>query len=835
MKQSFFARNSVTILVAAMFLMPFAFLGARRAFLTNQNDVQQWLPDRYDETATFRWFQKHFAGEQFVLASWEGCTFDDQRIELLAEKLVPADRSYLDATTSLFDEVLTGPQALERLMQPPSNLSRDEALKRLRGTLVGPNLEQTCVVFTLSELGKETPRKAVNAVRNVASQECNIPLSKLHLGGPPVDNTAIDEAGENSLIRLASLALGIGLVISWWCLRSVRLVLLVFIAGLYSAALSLAIVWYVGYAFYGITMNAILLTMPSLVYVAAVSGAIHLSNYYRDTAVEEGVRGAAGRAVKHAAVPLGLATSTTVIGLLTLVYSELVPIQLFGLFSGAGVAASLLVLCLFLPACFELFPMRVTTADRVHLHEVAVADGRPGNTWWWRIAEWIVDHSGIVTAAGIAVLVIGAIGMTQMQTSVQLMRMFPKRAKILADYRWLEENLGDLVPMEIVIKMDRDPAKCPLTFVQRLELVERIQERVESIADVGSALSAVTFAPGMPKPEDYRSGGGISGGLSGLLGSKEFKLRTARRITNERLERSREDFIAAGWLAEENGCELWRVSARVGALKDVDYHVFLAAIRDEVDHIFAEAPPGHWKLDRNGDLPGGITVWPAGIETIYTGLVPLIYKAQRSLLDGLLWGFVMDLITVTIVMMLCVREWSAGLVLMLPSVFPVFVVFGVMGWMGTIVDTGTVMAPAVALGVTVDDVVHFMLMYRGALKRGLSRREAIMVSYQGCARAMYQSWGVIGLGMSVFALSPFTPTQRFGYMMVTLLTSALIGNLIVLPAVLASPLGGLFGKQFFASRRRPAPVEVARPRVAIPAAHSRRHEPALSIESTGST
>jgi hypothetical protein len=112
----------------------------------------------------------------------------------------------------------------------------------------------------------------------------------------------------------------------------------------------------------------------------------------------------------------------------------------------------------------------------------------------------------------------------------------------------------------------------------------------------------------------------------------------------------------------------------------------------------------------------------------------------------------------------------------------------------------------------------------------LSRREAIMVSYQGCARAMYQSWGVIGLGMSVFALSPFTPTQRFGYMMVTLLTSALVGNLVVLPAVLASPLGGLFGRQFVELKGRSLRADPPRPRVAVPLVQVHRHEAALSAD-----
>jgi hypothetical protein len=75
----------------------------------------------------------------------------------------------------------------------------------------------------------------------------------------------------------------------------------------------------------------------------------------------------------------------------------------------------------------------------------------------------------------------------------------------------------------------------------------------------------------------------------------------------------------------------------------------------------------------------------------------------------------------------------------------------------------------------------------------MDRKEATMLAYKGCARAMYQSWGVIGIGLSVFSLSPFGPTQRFGHMMLAMLTVALVGNLVLLPALLAGPLGDIFG------------------------------------------
>ena len=233
----------------------------------------------------------------------------------------------------------------------------------------------------------------------MATVDCAIPRDTLHMGGPPVDNLAIDSAGEKSIVRLAGISLVIGVGISWLCLRSGRLVAMVFITGIYSAALSLAIVWYTG-----TNMNAILLTMPPLVYVAAISGAIHLANYYRDSVFEDGLVGAPGRSLHHAALPLGLATGTTAIGLVSLCYSELVPIQQFGIYSAIGVVASLLLLCFFLPAALELFPVK--NAPQTSEHAAAALDTTSAaptrsSRFWWGVARFVVDRHNLVTVVGI--------------------------------------------------------------------------------------------------------------------------------------------------------------------------------------------------------------------------------------------------------------------------------------------------------------------------------------------------------------------------------------------------------------------------------------------------
>src|SRR5690606_13113999 len=88
--------------------------------------------------------------------------------------------------------------------------------------------------------------------------------------------------------------------------------------------------------------------------------------------------------------------------------------------------------------------------------------------------------------------------------------------------------------------------------------------------------------------------------------------------------------------------------------------------------------------------------------------------------------------------------------------------------------------------------------------QGMSQSQAVNLAYRGCAKPMYQSWAVIGLGLSVFALSTFVPALRFGVLMVALLSLGLVGNLVLMPALLAGPLGGFFARSIRRSTKASA-------------------------------
>jgi multidrug efflux pump subunit AcrB len=134
----------------------------------------------------------------------------------------------------------------------------------------------------------------------------------------------------------------------------------------------------------------------------------------------------------------------------------------------------------------------------------------------------------------------------------------------------------------------------------------------------------------------------------------------------------------------------------------------------------------------------------------------------------------------------------AGAVAMLPNVLPILVVFGGMGWLGFPVDIGSMMAASIALGVAVDDTIHYLAWFREDFEKLHDRNEAVVSAYTRCATPTLQSALINGLGLSVFAVSSFTPTARFGWLMLTILVAGVIAELVMLPSLLFSPLGKAF-------------------------------------------
>ncbi len=1006
----FFLKYSRYVLLGVLITLPILGIGAARAVKSNNNQVEDWLPSNFKETLDLSWFRQHFASDQFVIISWDGCCLgdpngtgfdaeDDPRIEALARALVPdvtdsgksapngvetqdgeglfpAAYTKSEPEPVYFSSVTTGRRVLDALMKAPSSISREDAIRRLKGALVGPDGRQTCVVVTLTpeatknlrgSIGRGTTRRFLRFERLPGIlwdkvRACHIDPETVRVGGPPVDNVAIDEEGEKTLMRLAGLSMLLGWTLAWLSLRSFRLTAIVFACGIISAMLAMALV-----NFSGQKMDAILMSMPLLVYVLAMSAAVHLVSYYTSELPKGDLDRAAMRAVRHAWKPALLCSVTTAIGLISLYASELAPIRKFGLYSAMGVIGLLAVTFIFLPAALQLFHPRPASVNLLPpepgpnspsnsagdprrrrkrsdkskaLASAAVVPPRKpkrpfAERLWSGCALFLIRNSTIVATSSIAIVLLTGAGAIKLHTSIDLLKLFEPHARILKDYTWFEQHLGPLVPLEIVVRFpdaeqqetnspaatlefegialsgpdDLNPPLASdngvntpetLSFLERAELVALCQDMIDRRHGVsgeelvGKSMSPVTFTAPLP------------------AGKNDAVTIAQRSTTSDLLWNHRSGFISSGFLRvnPDDQAELWRISLRVKAFAGVDFGSFLEETRATLRPVFAahlarkrilalmkeagalEAGSTAnavviWIPDAGGELeklpeyqqyflrslrylltregvrlrvqevkPGvaieesltrqvalhvsllelpaelqkqlasvstpvlgldqagqGLCVpvrgerdacagdalsTPHAVDAVFTGVVPIVYKSQRKLLDGLIQSTVWSFLTITPLMMFVCRGILAGLVVMIPNALPVLMIFGGMGWLGWPVDIGSMMAASIALGVAVDDTIHYLTWYREALAAGHPRKTAIIRAYGHCASPTIQSALISGLGMSVFVFSTFMPTRRLGILMLAILIAGCLAELIMLPAILAGPMG----KVFSATRRR---------------------------------
>jgi hypothetical protein len=505
-------------------------------------------------------------------------------------------------------------------------------------------------------------------------------------------------------------------------------------------------------------MNLLLVLVPVLLAVLTISGSVHLSNYYRDAIHESGIEGAPMRAVHAGWTPCALSSATTALGVGSLLVSHIQPVKSFGFYSALGMLISLGMLFLLLPTLMEKWPLKV----RSEVGSRAQAAEALRNRVLGGIAGTIIRHRGPIAILSVALLVGLGWGVAFLKTAIQPIRFFPQDSKWITDSQWLANNVAPLVTVEVVLGIDKERK---MTVLDQMELVRDIERTLHAMPEVGGTISATTFAPPLTARRAVR-----------------------RAATNTLLERHRDVFVDQGYLNEMGSEERWRITARIHGGRDVYYDQVLMAIEGRLDRYLEDRTRGE-----------------DAIEAMYTGSAPLVYAAQQELLQGLMRSFGLAFVLIFVVMVLLLRSASAGAVTMLPNIFPTMVTFGLMGWIARPVDVGAMMTASVALGIAVDDTLHFLTWFRRGVLRGDTRADAIKEAYRRCAPAMTQTTLIAGPSMLVFFLSDFQPVSQFGLLMFILLMAALLGDLVMLPALLATRFGECFYRK--SDREADAPPE----------------------------
>ncbi len=659
----------------------------------------------------------------------------------------------------------------------------------LAGELQGASLVEDCflvagspvgLLVTLTEAGVADPETTLASI-TAAANSLGIRDSELRMAGEAVTGVALNEeikkASWNTTVprfaihqRSPMLLSGaVGIILAFVFLKSLRLGLLVLAVSYYTTAISIAFI-----PLSGSSMNMVLMVMPTLLNVLTLSGAIHVANYWKHAAHKD-PRSAITRATEMARQPCALASLTTAIGLISLLTSNLVPVRQFGLYSAIGSLISLVMVLYALPALLQLWRTSPPSAQ-----DVDAAN-------WRRFARLIARHSTATSVISLSLAIAATWGLTRFQTETKVIRYFPPQSRIVKDTRAIEQGLSGTASVEVVVRFDSQSQES-LRFLERMEIVREVESAIKSHPEISGTLSLADFQPVTAVPADDAT-------TFQKIRYNKRSSETERRVKSEEIDSraflvqatdAKHVAIPGHTSLNAIGDELWRITAQASVLSDVDY----MRLTDELNERVA-----------------AVTAQHAGADHVVTGTVPLFLRTQQAVLESLIRSFGLAFGIIAVVMIVLLRNPLAGLISMLPNLVPIGTVFGLVSWFDFRVDVGSMVTASVALGIAVDGTLHLLTWFRDGINEGHSREDAMVRALAHCGPAMWQTSAAIGIGLLMLYPAELLMISRFGWLMSALIAAALLGDIVLLPALMVGPLGWLMERS--AARTRSQTAESA--------------------------
>jgi len=693
MLSNFYKKYSVHLLCALAISFPFLTIAANS--IPSNNDIETWLPKDSPVRATYEQFKRDFGVEEVIVLGIDRQAADDQLIESLATRLdqLPGIRQCW--TPARMQQVMTD-----------LGVSPEEAARRLEGLVMSESGQLVGMVALLSDAGLKDRPGTVADVR-AEIDYCQLRGEDVCLTGAPVIVTELDHLGSQNSNRkffLVTLALSLGLLyfsIGHWGMSFGILGLTIWGINLTQAV----ICWCGG------EMNFILGALSVMVMIFTLSVAVHFLSYY-SSARDAGAADPLGNALRHALKPCFLATLTTLIGLVSLTMSNILPVTQFGFAAAVGALVAFLTGLGLTPALLVIWPQcGLRTSQHQHAYE--------------RLGSWVARRNRLVIAVTAATCFFTYFGLRDLQTDINPVDFLPANSKVLTDLRRVEADLTNIDSIEAVV----DFRGQDLPFLDRLQVVRELEQKIGEHAAVRHTTSLATFFP---------------------TELPDTPIALMRLLKQARSQEGQSDFLA-------EGDRLWRISARISS---------------------GDSSSKRQILD-------DLTALTAGAPIHFTGITPLLESAQLQIFTGFWESFTTAFLIISGVMVVSLWSLKAGAVAMIPNLAPIWFVFGILGLLGQPVDIGMMMSGSIALGIAVDGTFHFLVRYQEFNRYGKNSSESARLALSHCGEPILNSAIVASVGMLALGMSNFAPTARFGFLMTGLLLTNLLGDFVILPALLS--------------------------------------------------
>ena len=561
----------------------------------------------------------------------------------------------------------------------------------------------------------------------------------VHMSGGPILMEAIRRHNvENAFIFLVCACL-VGIAVEIYVFKN--LLVSIFIYGVSAVA----VVWTMGFmALSGVSLNPISGMAFGMVLILTSMTIIHLVTHYYERYLSDSNRETAMReAIASVGRPGFMCSVTTAIGFASIAASSVPTVRQFGLIMSTGALLSFGLVYLLLP--FLLLNLKWTRPRRLAMRSddvLARIHDHIGRSVFRR-GSWYV-------AAAALLFVILMAGLPQIQIDTSLMHLFHRNAPEVQDYNYIQETLAPHQSLHLLI--EAPPGK--VLNAQTLSKIREFENSLVALDEVKSCHSFFrvleTVYAGLFGDED----------LLGLYRSSFLFQQIYRRVLSDPDSRR----LLKGVLDFET--RTLCLSLEIAEPRKREVAVSAAEILRLANQQLSQI--------------GQISV---------TGPELAAQDQARKLIRAQMTSLGLALVAICVLLMLQFSSWQMGLLSLIPNIFPLAAIFGVMGWFGIPLDNLTIMAAVISFGLSVDDTIHYFSQLQSAFERSPTRgaiRGAVKEAYRMSAKALISTSAVMALSFVTLVFSPFRPTASFGLLASVAAVIALAADLVFMPALILS-------------------------------------------------
>jgi predicted RND superfamily exporter protein len=553
--------------------------------------------------------------------------------------------------------------------------------------------------------------------------------------GIPLVSEALSDYTQKDFFQLIPITLAVIAVLLLVLLRNPQSVL--FPLG----SVGLSILWTFGLmAWSGTPVSMLTTIVPVFLIAIGTAYCLHVCADFVEQARSHESAQALVRATYHrVAFPVTLAVATTLIGIGSLAVNHITAIREFAFFSCFGMFSLLVIILTFLPAALSLLPLPPRTVKR-----------RALDVWIDRFLEWIViinerhRKPALLVIAVVSVICLAGIFFIHVETNP--VSFFKRSTPVSRHFHDIYTDMSGSFPINVTVTAGvedyfEDPANLAKiadlqAFLDQLPGVDKTVSLADYLKLVNYAVNDYN-AEFHALPEDPYEMRYVLNNFKILLG-------------NDLLQR----FLSSDY-RRINILMLTHVASS---------REFLDTRRAITDHAR--------------------TRFESILDVDVTGLGMVIAASSHMLTTGQIKSLAVSLVLIFAVMAALFLSASVGLIALLPNIFPIIVNFGLMGWFKIPLSEATSLIASIAIGLAVDDTIYYLVRYNTEFKKDLDKDRAMRDTLTHVGRPILFTSCTIGLGFSVLIFSHFQPTAVFGLLMVVTMTAALVGDLLLLPALM---------------------------------------------------